>query len=280
MTSSSRIYEEIAASIKEALDTRPDVRIEPHVRVRDAITGRMRDIDVLIETTVTGTPLRIGVECRRRNRAVDSPQIEAFVTKIRDCQIDKGVFVSASGFTDEALAVAGHYGIVCCHLTNVSELPWFSLLLARSLAVMNIKFYGDMQLKTVGGLPDRDSIVVFPEGFPPPLPLTDLARQIILIQDFPPGHHRRRIVYEPKNRPVAITDGKSPVPIARVEIEAEFDIVEIEPKIEHWLYAREGEGPSAGMTRVDFGEFNGKPLTLEITSTNDPTSSDDKSTPH
>jgi hypothetical protein len=267
MISESRDFEEITASIKRALEPRGDVKVVPHARVRDAVTKRMRDFDILIEAMVAGTPFRIGVECRRKKRPVDKPQVEGFVTKLRDCRVDKGVFVSSSGFADEAITAAEHHGIVCCHLTKVEVLPWFRLLSITGRVSINLRFHGDVQLVTDSPLEGIPSIVEFPDGSRPPMPFLDIGSYIVSLENVAAGHHRRRIVYEPSLRPMAVMTGDVRCQIVRIELDAEFDVIDLQPKIEHWLYARAGDAPSAGMTKVHLGDIDGVPLTLEVTAT-------------
>jgi hypothetical protein len=229
----------------------------------------MRDIDVLLEATVAGTTLRIGVECRRKKRPVDKPQVEAFVTKLKDCHMEKGVFVSSSGFAKEALIAAKHHNIICCHLTKVHELPWLQVCSLRVRQTKNVRVHGDVQLVTKGVLAGIPSVVEFPDGTFPSIPWADIGLHIVCLQQAEVGHHRRRIVYEPSCRPIAIASGHPPVPIARIELNAEFDVIEIEPTIDHWLYAREGQAPEAAVTKVHLCDIDGVPLTLEVISTAD-----------
>lgn len=264
MTKASREFEEIVASIKQALEPRRDIRIVPHARVKDMITDRMRDIDILVEATAAGATLRIGIECRRKKRRVDKPQIEAFVTKLKDCHIEKGVFVSSSGFATEALAAAKYHNLDCCHVTKVHELPWLQAFSCCLQKITNVQFHGDVQLTTAGDLSGIPAMVDFPDGSCRPIPWKDIGKYIVTLQNAEVGHHHRRIVYEPSSRPNAIVLGHPPVPIARIELEAEFDITRIEPTIDHWLYAREGQEPQAGATRVHLCDIDGVPLTLEV----------------
>ena len=268
MTKDSRDFEEIAASIKRALEPREDVKVVPHARVRDAVTKRMRDFDIIIEATVAGTPFRVGVECRRKKRSIDKPQIEAFVTKLRDCRVDKGVFVSSSGFTDEAITAAEHHSIVCCHLTKVEVLPWIQLFGVTGRYWSNFKFHGDVKLAMTGPQVDGMPVTVeFPDGSRPPMHFSDIGTYIVGLENVAAGHHRRRIIYEPSIHPIAVMPGEVRREIVRIELDAEFDAIDLEPKIEHWLYARAGDAPSAGMTKVHLGDIDGKPLTLEVTAT-------------
>lgn len=265
MTKASRDYEEIAASIKRALEPRKDVKVVSHARIRDAITQKMRDFDILIEATISSTPFRIGVECRRKQRPVDTPQIEGFVTKLRNCRVDKGVVVSASGFTDEAIAAAEHDGIVCCLLTEVAALPWFKLVSQIGYSFTNLKFHGDVKLFSTEPMEGDPMTVEFPDATHPTMPFKDIGTYIVGLEDTVGGHHRKRIVYEPSVRPIAVMSDGRRCPLVRVELDAEWDVIVLQPKVEHWLYSQVGTAPKAGLTKIHIAEINGLPLTLEVT---------------
>jgi hypothetical protein len=99
------------------------------------------------------------------------------------------------------------------------------------------------------------------------MPFSDIGTYIVGLQNVPAGHHRQHIIYEPSARPIAVMPGEVRREIVCVELDAEFDAIDLEPTIEHWLYARAGDSPSAGMTKVHFGDIDGKPLALEVTAT-------------
>lgn len=57
-------------------------------------SGREREIDVLIEGTLAGSPISISVECKSYNRTVGIGMIDEFVGKLLDLEVEKGVFYS------------------------------------------------------------------------------------------------------------------------------------------------------------------------------------------
>lgn len=75
--------------------------------------GRKREIDVLITTVVVGYQIRLALECKNEGRAIDSPSIEAFAAKLQDVGIapQNGIFVSASGYTADAVERAKTVGL-------------------------------------------------------------------------------------------------------------------------------------------------------------------------
>lgn len=67
--------------------------------------GETREIDVLIEGTVSGYPVRMAVECKNWRKSVGVEVVDAFVGKLQQIGIPPslGIIVSPSGFTGGAL---------------------------------------------------------------------------------------------------------------------------------------------------------------------------------
>lgn len=82
----------------------------------DLVTGKSREVDVVIEATVAGHTIRIGVECRdwerkRRPRPQTVEWVECMYGKHQSLPTDRLVLVSRSGFTEEAVKKARSYNI-------------------------------------------------------------------------------------------------------------------------------------------------------------------------
>ena len=79
------------------------------VRWNDRIGGRQFDVSVRFKMG----PLRYlaVVEVKNRNRKAKAEDLDAFVTKARDQNANKLVFVTAAGFQSGALAVARRHGV-------------------------------------------------------------------------------------------------------------------------------------------------------------------------
>src|ERR1051326_5138561 len=65
-----------------------------------------REIDLLLEQDLFGTPIRIAVEVRGRKRKDTLEWIDGLVGKYKDMNVQKIIAVSTSGFTPEALIKA------------------------------------------------------------------------------------------------------------------------------------------------------------------------------
>lgn len=79
-------------------------------------TGRTREIDVLLKVEpkeLSGCPVHIPIECRNYGERIGVEQIDAFVGKLDDVGVERGlgIFVAASGFTSGAIKRAEAAGI-------------------------------------------------------------------------------------------------------------------------------------------------------------------------
>ena len=92
--------------------------------VEDRITGKMREIDVLIMRGEGHHKQLIAIECKDRKTPVGVPDVEAFNTKIQDLKINKAVFVSSSGFRKTAVTKAQFYNISCLDIDEIDEFEW------------------------------------------------------------------------------------------------------------------------------------------------------------
>lgn len=61
-----------------------------------------RQVDVYVEGELSGIPIAIAIECKRYARKIDVGEMDAFVGKLRDLAVDKGVFYVHDGVTDGA----------------------------------------------------------------------------------------------------------------------------------------------------------------------------------
>lgn len=66
----------------------------------------LRQIDVYVTGELNGIPIAIAIECKKYARPVDVVEMDAFVGKLRDLSVDKGVFYVHDGATDGARNVA------------------------------------------------------------------------------------------------------------------------------------------------------------------------------
>jgi hypothetical protein len=110
MSTDWRDFEELVARIEETLAPKGAVVKSPD-RVRDLVTGRLREVDASIRLTVGSTPILVTIECRKRKNVQDDTWIEQLATKRAKIGAAKTIAVSATGFTASAVRTAELHGI-------------------------------------------------------------------------------------------------------------------------------------------------------------------------
>ena len=76
----------------------PAIEVISPCKIRDNITGKLREHDVCMEIRSNYHSLITAFECRDRSRPVGVNQIEAFKNKCEATNINQGIIVSTSGF--------------------------------------------------------------------------------------------------------------------------------------------------------------------------------------
>ena len=99
----SDVYERcVAAWAIEEFDF-IDITVTANAKIPGYISGRSRQIDVLLENRVNSNPeARIIVEAKLHGRPVDIEIVEATEAKLRDVNAAHAVIVSSGGFTKSA----------------------------------------------------------------------------------------------------------------------------------------------------------------------------------
>lgn len=98
----------------------------------DLLTGRKREVDVCVESTVGGHPVKVCIECRDHARSADVTWVEAMKGKHERLPTHALILVSRTGFTKEAQEVARRYGIEALSLQEVDQADFQNLLEAKS----------------------------------------------------------------------------------------------------------------------------------------------------
>jgi Restriction endonuclease len=101
-----------------------NVLVESSKRLRDKVTGRLREHDVVLTFTQRHHKILVALECRDRSRKVGVNSVEEFHSKCRDTGVHRGIIVSSIGFTRTALEKAAHYDIGCLSLDQAARLDW------------------------------------------------------------------------------------------------------------------------------------------------------------
>lgn len=119
-----KALESLVLNLEKALAKNPNVAVHPHKRLRDRITGKLREHDVVLELKEGHHSLLIAIECRDRSRPIGVPQVEGFRSKCQDTGISQGVLVSTTGFCNTARKKADFYGIRCLDIEEVESFEW------------------------------------------------------------------------------------------------------------------------------------------------------------
>jgi len=86
-------------------------------KVKDRDTNTFRQVDVWIETTISGhIPLSVLISCKDYKRKLDIGHIGTFVNEVRSTGASTGILYSKVGFTAPALKKAKSNGLSCCRL--------------------------------------------------------------------------------------------------------------------------------------------------------------------
>ena len=95
-----------------------------------------REVDLLIEQELFGTPIKIAVEVRGRKRKDTLEWIDGLVGKYKDINVQKIIAISTSGFTNEAVIKARDENIDTLTLAEAECLDWPSQFTKLGVAVV------------------------------------------------------------------------------------------------------------------------------------------------
>ncbi len=102
----------------------PDVQVQMRVRLPTIFNPKKkREIDVLVTGSVAGHKVRLAIECKSERQPIGTDRIGAFESKLRQVGIPPalGIFVSANGYTSDALDHARSVGITPLIFRELTE---------------------------------------------------------------------------------------------------------------------------------------------------------------
>jgi len=137
-------FEKLVAEIQESFA--PNAEVTHNDKILGIITKKVRQVDVSLKGNIAQYKILIAIECKDSKIRADLPEIEGFAEKLKDIEANKGVIVSASGFTDSAKTKAKAAGIEIYRLVDTDKHDWQTyvsipaLCDIRSLGKFNFTF--------------------------------------------------------------------------------------------------------------------------------------------
>ncbi|HMV53995.1 MAG TPA: hypothetical protein PLX20_10335 [Rhodocyclaceae bacterium] len=103
-------------------------RVSESKMMRDRLTKRFREVDVVVEGKVGSQPVYVSIECRDHQRVADVSWVDAMKAKHDRLDTNVLLLASRSGFTPEARDVASKYGIEAFTLEDIDDHDIHALL--------------------------------------------------------------------------------------------------------------------------------------------------------
>lgn len=117
-------FEDLVASIHRGLN--PGAQITQDEKLPGWKSGRKRQIDICIRQQAGIQSLLIIVECKKRSKPVDIPQMQSFIGLKEDVGAHAGVLVNQKGFSKGALRLAKNHGIQTLTFQDTKKQNWLS----------------------------------------------------------------------------------------------------------------------------------------------------------
>lgn len=103
-------YEMLVERIFSKLISNPNFeKVERNVLINGH--DGVREFDVILTTETAGLLLRTAIECKDHGTKLSVGIIDAFYSKLQDCNINKGIIISRKGFSSTAIRKAKRLGI-------------------------------------------------------------------------------------------------------------------------------------------------------------------------
>ena len=104
MDSKWREYER--ETYDEILDKHHGASVTFDAKLQGHLSNTLRQIDVLIKDQTESAEVVTAVDAKHHARPIDVKQVEGFIGLLNDVRVDRGIMVSASGYTEAALSRA------------------------------------------------------------------------------------------------------------------------------------------------------------------------------
>ena len=260
-----RRLEKVIHYIESVVSGCENVTVESPKRLQDKTNGTLREHDVVVTVRLEHDTLIIALECRDRKRPVGVPDVEAFSQKCLNTSVNKGVFVSNTGFCGTAIDTARALGIECRTVDQLEDVEWFvgpKLMIGihRQLTSANLTF----QHKEGTGEDSESFVIVNAEGKTvSPDDLKRYANGALdrCAMEHTPGEYTRRVDFNVKGLRIRLNAPERLIPVHRIIGELTYTISKTVQPLEMSRYqdAETGSPVSEFATaRLDLGGLAGQ----------------------
>lgn len=132
-------FEGLVAKVQAELA--PNASIKTNEKIIGKNSGIKREVDISIRQNIGNYPVFIAINCKDYKVPVDLTRVEATIKLMEDVGANVSVMVSASGFTETALAVGSAAGMHMYRLVDTNEHEWKADI--KLPLICNIKYLKD-----------------------------------------------------------------------------------------------------------------------------------------
>jgi hypothetical protein len=171
--------EKLVRLIQESLKDFPNTEIFSNYKIENN-SGRKREIDVLLKTTINNFDLIIAIECKDYKKSVSVDKIEAFNSKCKRIKgISKKIFVASNGYQADAIEAANDFEIELYNLNEIDNqkiINWFPFVQLKDnyLLKQPYRIFIDKSEEDLITTKEEDELIIYFYDKTPPMMLTGL----------------------------------------------------------------------------------------------------------
>lgn len=135
------------------------VRVTESKELIDSGTGEKREVDIVLESSLAGHMIVVGIECTSQTRPATVEWVEQMAAKHQFLPTDKLVLISKSGFTEGAIEKARLLTIDTCSLEEATAANWKTAMNLREVLFMHRRLYPAEFTFEVAGMTNASSQV-------------------------------------------------------------------------------------------------------------------------
>jgi len=179
--------EKLVRLIQESLKDFPNTEIFSNYKIENN-SGKKREIDVLLKTTINNFDLIIAIECKDYKISVPVKEIEAFNSKCKRIKgISKKIFVASNGYQADAIEAANDFEIELYNLNEIDNqkiINWFPIIQLKGNYLLKQPYhiFIDKSEEDLITTKEKDELTVYFYDNTPPMLLTGLLWNTIVFE--------------------------------------------------------------------------------------------------